>query len=94
MMARIICPSSQPCERVRSRGALKKQCDRMSEDGLPISSFEDLLLELNSLCVADMDWGTGYKVPVVSKPTALQARVFALLGGKVHPAPGEARRVQ
>ena len=79
---------------VRSRGALKKQCDRMSEDGLPISSFEDLLLELNSLCVADMDWGTGYKVPVVSKPTALQARVFALLGGKVHPAPREAKRVQ
>ena len=27
-------------------------------------------------------------------PHGEQARVFALLGGKVHPAPGEAKRVQ
>ena len=67
---------------------------RSTEEGLPVSSFEDLLIHLNGLCVAEMDLGTGCTVPITSKPTALQTKVFDLLGGKIHPAPSEAKSVR
>ncbi len=79
---------------VRSKGAMKKQSKRSTREGLPVSSFEDLLIHLNGLCVAEMDLGTGCTVPITSKPTALQAKVFDLLGGKIHPAPGKAKSVR
>ena len=79
---------------VRSQGANNKQSQRRTNEGLSVSSFEDLLLQLNGLCVAEMDLGTGCTVPVTSKPTALQTKVFDLLGGKIHPAPGEVQSVR
>jgi len=79
---------------VRSQEAINKQSQRRTNEGLSVSSFEDLLLQLNGLCVAEMDLGTGCTVPVTSKPTALQTKVFDLLGGQIHPAPGEVQSVR
>ena len=81
-------------DRVRSQGANNKQSQRRTNEGLSVSSFEDLLLQLNGLCVAEMELGTGCTVPITSKPTALQTKVFDLLGGQIHPAPGEVQSVR
>ena len=79
---------------VRSQGANNKQSKRRTNEGLSVSSFEDLLLHLNGLCVAEMELGKGCTVPVTSQPTALQTKVFDLLSGKIHPAPGEVQSVR
>jgi len=41
-----------------------------------------------------MALGTGCTVPVTSKPTALQDKVFDWLGDTIHPTLGEAQSVR
>jgi len=71
----------------RSAGALRKERDHRTVDGLPVSSFATLLAELatltrNRVIPAGADEQAAFQI--LAEPTALQARAFELIG--VSPA--------
>jgi transposase len=66
----------------RSSAAHRKAASKCTEDGIPVHSFQSLLTELatftrNTMTLADAQHDTFLLYP---QPTALQARVFELLG--------------
>ncbi len=69
--------------RRRSPGARRKERDHLTPDGLPVHSFGTLLAELatltrNRVIPAGADERAAYDV--LTTPTALQTRAFALIG--------------
>ena len=71
----------------RSEEARRKQSTRRNRDRLPVHGFRDLLEHLGTLCATEIDTGSGFAVSVLTQPTPLQEKAFALLGLKPHPAP-------
>jgi transposase len=65
----------------RSPGARAKAGSKKTPDGFPVHSFSDLLAELGTLCRNEVRIYPGeHSFPQLTKPTALQARAFELLG--------------
>ena len=69
--------------RDRSAGAIRKDRDHRTPDGLAVHSFPTLLAELatltrNRVIPAGVDEGAAFEV--LTEPTPLQARAFALIG--------------
>lgn len=67
----------------RSAGAIAKERDHRTPDGLRVSSFATLLAELatltrNRVVPVGVDEGAAFEL--LSEPTPLQARAFALIG--------------
>ena len=69
--------------RGRSAGALAKERDHATPDGLPVGSFGGLMDELKTLTrnrVVPAGLNEAAAVEVLSEPTPLQARAFELIG--------------
>jgi transposase len=66
----------------RSPVAVAKQTTRMTEDGLPIHSFHSLLADLATLVRNTIITAISpnYPLTVLTRPTPVQQRAFALLG--------------
>ena len=64
----------------RSDAAKRKEQDRRTPDGLPVQSFQCLLKDLATLCKNRVRWNSNAEFDRVTLPTALQRRVFDLLG--------------
>ncbi len=66
----------------RSEAAKQKEQSRRTADGYPVQSFQCLLKDLATLCKNRVRWSSGSDVEFerVTLPTALQRRVFELLG--------------
>jgi transposase len=66
----------------RSEAAKQKEHDRRTPDGFPVQSFQCLLKDLATLCKNRVRWSSRSEVEFerVTMPTALQRRVFELLG--------------
>lgn len=66
----------------RSEAAKQKDRDRRTPDGFPVQSFQCLLKDLATLCKNRVRWSSRSEVEFerVTMPTALQRRVFELLG--------------
>ena len=67
-----------------SATANQKKAVRRTADGLPVHSFETLLLHLGTQCriTCRMQGDpTAPRIQQLTEPTPLQARVMALLGG-------------
>jgi transposase len=66
----------------RSQAAKQKESDRRTPDGFPVQSFQCLLKDLATLCKNRVRWSSRSEVEFerVTMPTALQRRVFELLG--------------
>jgi hypothetical protein len=64
----------------RSEAARRKEQDRRTPDGLPVQSFQCLLKDLATLCKNRVRWNSNAEFDRVTLPTALQRRVFKLLG--------------
>ncbi|MCY7419626.1 MAG: IS1634 family transposase [Chloroflexi bacterium] len=67
----------------RSAGALRKDRDHATPDGLPVHSFRTLLTDLatltrNRVILTGADEGAAFEV--LAEPTALQARALGLIG--------------
>jgi hypothetical protein len=66
----------------RSPVAVRKQTTGLTEDGLPVHSFQTLLADLATLArntvVTAMT--PGYPLTVVTRPTVVQHKAFELLG--------------
>ncbi len=67
----------------RSAGALRKDRDHATSDGLPVHSFRTLLTDLatltcNRVILAGAEEGAAFEV--LAEPTALQARALGLIG--------------
>jgi hypothetical protein len=65
-----------------SPSARAKKATRMSDDGLPLHSFQTLLAEMALRCrnTARLVSDPGRTFQIVTEPSPLQARAFALLG--------------
>ena len=66
----------------RSPAAVKKQTTGLTEDGLPVHSFQTLLADLatvarNTIMTAI---APGYSLTVITRPTPIQQKAFDLLG--------------
>jgi hypothetical protein len=68
----------------RSPAALRKETTGLTEDGLPVHSFQSLLADLATYCrmQAATALNENYVFTVYSRPTPIQARAFELLGVK------------
>ena len=66
----------------RSETAQRKERERRTADGYPVQSFQCLLQDLATLCKNRVRWSSHADVEFerVTLPTALQRRVFELLG--------------
>lgn len=66
----------------RSEAAKQKENERRTPDGFPVQSFQCLLKDLATLCKNRVRWSSRSEVEFerVTMPTALQRRVFELLG--------------
>lgn len=66
----------------RSEAAQRKEQQRRSPEGFPVQSFQCLLKDLATLCKNRVRWSSRSEVEFerVTLPTALQCRVFELLG--------------
>lgn len=66
----------------RSEAAQRKEQSRRTAEGLPVQSFQCLLKDLATLCKHRVRWASSAEVEFerVTLPTALQRRVFELLG--------------
>ena len=66
----------------RSEAAKRKDQERRTADGFPVQSFQCLLKDLTTLCKNRVCWSSSSDVEFerVTLPTALQRRVFELLG--------------
>jgi transposase len=66
----------------RSEAAKRKEQERRTADGYPVQSFQCLLKDLATLCKNRVCWSSSSDVEFerVTLPTALQRRVFELLG--------------
>jgi transposase len=66
----------------RSEAAKQKEHNRRTPDGFPVQSFQCLLKDLATLCKNRVRWSSRSEVEFerVTMPTALQRRVFELLG--------------
>jgi transposase len=66
----------------RSDAAQRKDQERQTSDGLPVQSFQCLLKDLATLCKNRVRWDSAPDVEFerLTLPTALQRRVFDLLG--------------
>jgi transposase len=66
----------------RSEAAKQKEHNRRTPDGFPVQSFQCLLKDLATLCKNRVRWSSRSEVAFerVTMPTALQRRVFELLG--------------
>ena len=71
----------------RSERARAKDRKRETPEGLPVSSFEDLLENLGALSAVELDTGGGFSIPMLARPTPLQEKAFSLLRIKIHPPP-------
>lgn len=74
-----------PCDPVapaeRSQAAQAKAGSKETADGFPVHSFADLMAELGTLCRNEVHiYPGGHSFRRLTKPTALQARAFELLG--------------
>jgi transposase len=69
----------------RSRAAVKKQTTGMTPDGLPVHSFRSLLADLATLARNTITTAITPLLPltVLTRPTPIQQKAFALLGLKV-----------
>jgi sugar-specific transcriptional regulator TrmB len=65
-----------------SKSARAKKATRITEDGLPLHSFQTLFAALATRCrnTARLKSDPSRTVPIVTEPTPLQARAFKLLG--------------
>ena len=66
----------------RSPTAIAKQTTRLTEDGLPVHSFQTLLSDL-ATCVRNTIVTAitpNHPITVVSRPTPIQKKAFTLLG--------------
>jgi hypothetical protein len=76
------CDPVTPAE--RSPGARAKAGSKETAEGFAVHSFPDLIAELGTLCRNEVRiYPGGHSFRQLTKPTALQARAFELLG--VHP---------
>ncbi len=66
----------------RSEAAKRKEQERRTADGFPVQSFQCLLKDLATMCKNRVRWSSSSDVEFerVTLPTALQRRVFELLG--------------
>ena len=66
----------------RSEAAKRKEQERRTPEGFPVQSFQCLLKDLATLCKNRVRWSSRSEVEFerVTMPTALQRRVFELLG--------------
>jgi len=66
----------------RSAEAKRKEQERRTADGFPVQSFQCLLKDLATLCKNRVCWSSSSETEFerVTLPTALQRRVFELLG--------------
>jgi len=66
----------------RSEAAKRKEQERRTADGFPVQSFQCLLKDLATMCKHRVCWSSSSDVEFerVTLPTALQRRVFELLG--------------
>jgi hypothetical protein len=70
----------------RSPTAVAKQTTRLTEDGLPVHSFQTLLSDL-ATCVRNTIVTAitpNHPITVVSRPTPIQKKAFTLLGLTVY----------
>jgi hypothetical protein len=65
-----------------SRSARAKKATRITEDGLPLHSFQTLLAALATRCrnTARLNSDASRTFPIMTEPTPLQVRAFKLLG--------------
>jgi transposase len=68
----------------RSPAAKRKEATGLTEDGLPVHSFQSLLADLGTYCrmKAATALNENYVFTIYSRPTPTQARAFELLGVK------------
>ena len=66
----------------RSPVAVRKQTTGLTEDGLPVHSFQTLLADLATLARNTVVTAItpNYPLTVVTRPTAVQQKAFELLG--------------
>src|SRR5580693_6868511 len=66
----------------RSPAAVTKQTTGLTPDGLPVHSFRSLLADLATLArnTVTTDITPNYPITVLTRPTAIQHKAFALLG--------------
>ena len=67
---------------VRSEHAKAKDLSKHAEDGLPLHSFRTLLQDLGTLAynITFTHLNPAAKIVLTTRPTAIQAKAFALLG--------------
>ncbi len=68
----------------RSKSAIKKQTTGLTEDGLPVHSFQSLLADLATLARNTITTAIAplYPLTVLTRPTPIQQKAFDLLGVK------------
>jgi hypothetical protein len=68
----------------RSKSAIKKQTTGLTEDGLPVDSFQSLLADLATLARNTITTAIAplYPLTVLTRPTPIQQKAFDLLGVK------------
>jgi transposase len=68
----------------RSKAAIKKQTTGLTEDGLPVHSFQSLLADLATLARNTITTAIAphYPLTVLTRPTPIQQKAFDLLGVK------------
>ncbi len=68
----------------RSKSAMKKQTTGLTEDGLPVHSFQSLLADLATLARNTITTAITphYPLTVLTRPTPVQQKAFDLLGVK------------
>ena len=66
----------------RSPAAVTKQTTGLTQDGLPVHSFRSLLADLATLARNTITTAItpDYSLTVMTRPTPIQQRAFALLG--------------
>jgi Transposase DDE domain len=67
-----------------SPAARRKAATKLTDDGLPVSSFRSLIDHLATLTCNDVRFGKGHTLSHLTSPTPLQQRAFELL--KLKPA--------
>jgi hypothetical protein len=74
--------ASPVAKAVRSEHAKAKDASKLADDGLPLHSFRTLLQDLATLAynVTSTALSPEVKIPLTTRPTALQQKAFSLLG--------------
>jgi Transposase DDE domain len=75
-------PSDPVAPAQRSAEARAKDGARLNAAGLPVTSYQDLLAHLSTLCRQDITFA-GQRIEKLTTPTPVQARAFELLGAAV-----------